>query len=220
MLSTPYIRPTSSIKSSLIEISPLLLGADTTIFSIFSSSCSVSVKSDFLPFIYTSNANLLNTSNTSFLAICIPNTSFIFWKDISISLFAKFALSYFAVPPTTSPAAYSSSNLHALSIAMYVLFGSSPFSNLELASLLNIFCDVFLIFTPSNIAASIITFFVLSVISVSSPPITPARPIALSPSEITMSSSDKILSFPSNVDKFSCSFAILTSILPFKVSAS
>ena len=35
ILSTPYILPTSSIKSSLIEISILLLGTDTVIFSPF-----------------------------------------------------------------------------------------------------------------------------------------------------------------------------------------
>ena len=220
MLSTPYILPTSSIKSSLIDISPLLLGTETIIFSMFSRSFSVSLNSDFLPLIITSNANLLNTSSTSFLLISIPNTSLIFLKAISISLFDKSDLSNLQTPPTTSPSAYSSNSLQALSIAIYVLFGSKPFSNLELASLLKISLEVFLIFTPSNIAASIRTFFVLSVISVSYPPITPASPIAFLPSEITMSSSDKVLSFPSSVVSFSPLLAILTSITSCKVSAS
>ena len=89
-----------------------------------------------------------------------------------------------------------------------------------LASLLNIAFDVLLIFTESNIAASIIIFFVLSVISVSNPPITPAKPIAFVPSEITISSDFNVLSMLSNVVNFSPSFAILTSRQSLRQSAS
>ena len=88
------------------------------IFSTFSRSFSVSEKSDFLLCIITSKSSFLNTLSTSTFAISIPKTSLIFLKEISISLFAKFALSYFAIPPTTSPLAYSANSLQALSIAI------------------------------------------------------------------------------------------------------
>ena len=129
-------------------------------------------------------------------------------------------VSYFSNPPTISAPAYFCNKLQDLSIAIYVLFGSNPFSNLLLASLLSISFDVILIFTGLKIADSIIIFFVFVVTSVSKPPITPANPIAFSPSDITMFSSDKILSIPSSVVSFSPFFAILTSSLPFNVSAS
>ena len=129
-------------------------------------------------------------------------------------------VSYLASPPTIVASAYFSSKLHDLSIAIYVLFESKPFSNLLLASLLNISFAVFLTFTGSNIADSIIIFLVVSVISVSKPPITPANPIAFSPSDITISSGFNVLSMLSNVVNFSSCFAILTSIFPFNVSAS
>ena len=145
---------------------------------------------------------------------------FIFSAVILIILSSFSVVSYLAISPTTSPLAYFSNKWHALSIAINVLFGSNPFSNLLLASLLNIAFDVLLTFTLSNIADSIIMFLVLSVISVSNPPITPAKPIVFSPSEITISSVFKSLSIPSSVVNFSPSFAILTSKQSFRQSAS
>ena len=143
-----------------------------------------------------------------------------FLAVISIFLSSLLVVSYLAISSTISASAYFSKRLHDLSIAIYVLFESNPFSNLLLASLLNIEFDVLLTFTESNMAASIMIFFVLFVISVSNPPITPANPIALSPSEITMSSDFRVLSISSNVVSFSPSSAILTSKQPFKQSAS
>ena len=129
-------------------------------------------------------------------------------------------MSYLHIPFLTFPSAYFSSNSQALSIAIYVFLGSKPFSNLLLASLLTIFFDVFLTLTPSKIADSIITFFVSFTTSVSSPPITPASPTAFSFVAITISFSSKILSWLSRVTNFSFSFAILTTIVFPKLSAS
>ena len=131
-----------------------------------------------------------------------------------------FVTSYLAVPVTTVPPAYSSNSLQALSIAIVVLSGSIPFSNLLLASLLKIFFDVFLIFTESNIADSIIIFFVSGSTSVSRPPITPARPTPCVLSAITISSADNVLSTLSSVVSFSPSSAILTTNLFPSLSAS
>ena len=136
-----------------------------------------------------------------------------FFKVISIFLSSFSVVSYFTIPVITFASAYFSNRLHALSIAIYVLFESNPFSNLKLASLLKIFLDVILTFTGLNIADSIIIFFVFSVISVSSPPITPARPTVSLSVAMTISSSLKVLSWPSNVVSFSFSFAILTTNL-------
>ena len=139
---------------------------------------------------------------------------------MSISLSFLLVVSYVIVPVTTFPPAYFSSKAHALSIAIYVLFGSNPFSNLLLASLLNIFLDVNLTFTESNIADSIIIFFVSGSTSVSSPPITPARPTPCVLSAITISSELNVLSILSNVVNFSPSSAILTTNLFPSLSAS
>ena len=195
ILSTPYIRLTSSIKSSLIEISNLLDGTVTVTDSSF--------------WIYL-KSNFLNTSTISSFEISVPNKSqtSLYFKSITFSSFS--VLSYLHIPDSIVASAYCSNNLQALSIAMYVLFGSIPFSNLLLASLLNIFLDVFLTLTESNIADSITTFFVVFSTSVESPPITPARPIAFSPFEITISFSSKVLSVSSNVVSFSPFSAILT----------
>ena len=152
--------------------------------------------------------------------IFVPNTSFISLYDISITFSSFFVTSYFTIPVSISASAYFSSNVQALSIAIYVLAGSSPFSNLLLASLLSILFDVFLTFTESNIADSIITFLVVSSTSVSNPPITPAKPIAFVPSVITTSSFDNVLSVLSSVVNFSPFSAILTTILLPKLSAS
>ena len=151
--------------------------------------------------------------------IFVPNTSFISLYDISITFSSFFVISYFTIPVSISASAYFSSNVQALSIAIYVLAGSSPFSNLLLASLLSILFDVFLTFTESNIADSIITFLVVSSTSVSNPPITPAKPIAFVPSVITISSFDNVLSVLSSVVNFSPFSAILTTILFPKLSA-
>ena len=96
MLSTPYIRLTSSIKSSFIDISNLLVGTFTITFS---------------PFTVYVNPNFLNTFNISSSGITVPNTSFTFLnaKSISFSLFS--VSSYFTVPVTTLPFAYFSSNV-------------------------------------------------------------------------------------------------------------
>ena len=152
--------------------------------------------------------------------IFVPNTSFISLYDISITFSSFFVTSYFTIPVSISASAYFSSNVQALSIAIYVLAGSSPFSNLLLASLLKILFDVFLTFTESNIADSIITFLVVSSTSVSNPPITPAKPIVFVPSVITISSFDNVLSVLSSVVNFSPFSAILTTILLPKLSAS
>ena len=116
--------------------------------------------------------------------------------------------------------AYFSSSAQLLSIAIYVLLGSSPFSNLLDASLLNIFLDVFLIFTLSNIADSIIIFLVLSSTSVESPPITPANPTASFSVEITISFSSNCLFIPSNVINSSFLLAFLTINFPPNLSES
>ena len=129
-------------------------------------------------------------------------------------------MSYSTVPVTTVPPAYSSNSLQALSIAIVVLSGSNPFSNLLLASLLTIFFDVFLTFTESKIADSIMIFFVSGSTSVSSPPITPARPTPCVASAITISSLVNVLSTLSNVVNFSPSSAILTTSLFPNLSAS
>ena len=149
-----------------------------------------------------------------------PKISVIFLNVISIFLSSLLVVSYFAIPPTISASAYFSSIWHARSMARYVLLGSNPFSKRELASLLRIFLEVHLTLIASNIADSMIIFFVVSSISVSSPPITPASPMALVPSDMTISSFDKFLLIPSNVVNSSASFAILTSNIPFKESAS
>ena len=166
------------------------------------------------------NPNFLNTFKISSFGITVPKTSFTFLKVISISLSFTSVLSYTTVPVTTFPSAYFSNNLHALSAAIYVLLGSKPFSNLLLASLLKIFLDVSLIFTESKIAASIITFCVSFSTSVSSPPITPARPTPCVLSAITISSLLKVLSILSSVVSFSPSSAILTTSLFPNLSAS
>ena len=101
-------------------------------------------------------------SKISALETEAPNTSFINWYFISISFSLFTVLSYLTVPGRIFAPAYSSNSLHALSIAIYVLAGSKPFSNLLLASLLSILFDVFLTLTESKIAASITTFLVSS----------------------------------------------------------
>ena len=138
-------------------------------------------------------SNFLNTSTISSFEISVPNKSqtSLYFKSITFSSFS--VLSYLHIPDSIVASAYCSNNLQALSIAMYVLFGSIPFSNLLLASLLNIFLDVFLTLTESNIADSITTFFVV-----------------FSPFEITISFSSKVLSVSSNVVSFSPFSAILT----------
>jgi len=154
------------------------------------------------------------------LEIFVPKTSVIFLNVISIFLSSFWLWSYVHIPSITVPFAYFSNKWQALFIAIYVLFESKPFSNLLLASLLNIFFAVFLTLTPSNIADSIIIFFVCGTTSVSSPPITPANPIDFSLVEITMSFSSNVLSILSNVVSFSPFFAILTIISLFSLSAS
>jgi len=186
-------------------MSILLDGTVTVIFS--------------LPTLYV-NPNFLNTFKISSFGIVVPNTSFMFLNVISIFLSSLFVLSYTTVPVTTFPPAYFSSNAHALSIAIYVLFESSPFSNLLLASLLIIFLDVNLTFTESKIADSIIIFWVSFSTSVSSPPITPARPTPCVPSAITILSTLNVLSILSSVVSFSPSSAILTTNLFPSLSAS
>ena len=169
---------------------------------------------------FISNFSFLNTSFISSFEIFVPNTSFINLYSISISFSLLLVTSYLSIPLQTFAPAYFSSKLQALSIAIYVLAGSKPFSNLLLASLLKILFDVFLTFTESNIADSIITFLVVASTSVFNPPITPARPTAFVPSVITISSLVKVLSWLSNVVNFSPSSAILTTILFPRLSAS
>ena len=84
ILSTPYILPTSSIKSSAIDISILLFGTDT---------CTISPSFSYV------NPSLLNTSNTASCGTSRPNTLFIFSNVMSIFLSDKSEISYFTKPP-------------------------------------------------------------------------------------------------------------------------
>ena len=150
----------------------------------------------------------------------IPKTSLIFVYVTSTILSSLFVLLYTAIPPSISASAYFWSKWQHLFTAIKVLFGSNPFSNLLLASLLKIFFEVSLTFTGLNIADSITIFLVSFSTSVESPPITPARPIALLESAITISFSDNSLSCSSSVVSFSPFFAILTVNVFPSLSAS
>ena len=100
--------------------------------------------------------------------------------------------------------------------------GSSPFSNLPDASVLKPnFLVAFLILVPSNVAASKSIVVTSSVIFEFSPPIIPARPMALSASHIISIDESSVLSCSSSVSNFSPSSALLTIIfLPAIVSRS
>ena len=90
-----------------------------------------------------------------------------------------------------------------------------PFSNLDDDSVLNpTFLDVNLTCVGSKTADSKTTVLVDSFISEFSPPITPARAIAFSSSDITRSSVSSFLSISSRVVIVSNAFALLTVILP------
>ena len=96
------------------------------------------------------------------------------------------------------------------------LFKSTPLSYLTLDSLRNpTRADVFLIVSGLKTALSNTRLVVELVTSVESPPITPAKQIALLSSfssEITISVFFKFLSILSNVTSFSSSVAFLTII--------
>ena len=102
ILSTPYILPTSSIKSSIILISVLLVGTETLNTFLFS---------------LTSNFNFLNTSSTSSTLSLYPNTELILSSVISISLLFLSSVLYSSIPLYTFADAYIESKVHALSIA-------------------------------------------------------------------------------------------------------
>ena len=117
--------------------------------------------------------------------------------------------------------ASSSRSAIALAAANSATFGSTPLSNLLEASLGSLWRRADrAIETPSKFAASIRTEAVLSLTSVLSPPITPARPIAAELSAITRSSACKVLTWPSSVFRVSPFFALLTVIEPLSFEAS
>ena len=80
--------------------------------------------------------------------------------------------------------------------------------------------EVFLILTPSKIAASTTKSVVFSSTIVDKLPITPPKHTGFTPSVITISSAVNVLSTSSNVVNFSPSLAILTTILLPNLSAS
>ena len=165
------------------------------------------------PLISVSISNLFKIFATSSIVKSTPIRSTNFWclSLISFSSLEKFPTSL--DPSTTSAIPISDASWQTLSTAVLARLGSSPFSNLEEASLLRLsLLEVFLIFSLLKFAPSNKTLTVLSVISESSPPIIPARPMISWPSVIKISSDSNFLVSPSRVTVSSPSFAILTTI--------
>ena len=107
-------------------------------------------------------------------------------------------------------------------IARSVVYSFVPFSNIaEESECCPSEREVFLTLSRANFAASNSTSFVVSLISVLSPPIMPASAAGLLPSHITRFSWFKVNSFSSSVTIFSPSCARRTTIsLPSIVSRS
>ena len=121
-----------------------------------------------------------------------------------------------------SPPAISVMSIAACFSAYLVIFGSTPRSNLNEASVLNpCLFAVFLILIGSKYADSRKILVVCSLIPEFNPPKTPAIHIGFLVSQIIRSSSLRVRSIPSSVINFSFFCAVRTiSFLPLILSAS
>ena len=143
----------------------------------------------------------------------VPRNALIL-SALSLITCCFFGLGYTSIiPSTTSPAPSISTSSHALSTAGIVVSTSSPFSNLDDASVLMPRArEVTRTLAPLKFALSKTTVFVSSVISLFAPPITPARATAFFSSAITSIPLFKVWSISSSDLKLSFSLASLTMI--------
>ncbi len=143
-----------------------------------------------------------------------PSNWFILSHLVSIIRGSKSPLHTSSLPSTTVPASSSWISWAALSIALSTFTISISFSKRLDASLLRPRAfEVSLTLPASNLALSKMILVVSDVISVLSPPITPAIPMAFSGSAIISISSVRFLSWPSRVINFSSFLAFLTIIV-------